>query len=309
MRVLVTGGAGFIGSNLVDRLLAHGHQVFVVDDLSFGKLTNLDDARAEGGVHFHQFDVRSPGMRDVVTRTQPEVVCHLAAQGAVPRSVAEPIYDAEVNVIGLLNVLEACVVAGVRKVVFASSGGTIYGPQAELPVAETAVGVPGSPYGITKLAAEHYLRFFRSEHGLDFTSLALANVYGPRQDPYGEAGVVAIFSAKIVDGEAPTIFGTGEFTRDYVYVDDVAHAFVLALDKGSGETFNVGTGLGTSVNDLFETLARVAGSSLKAEYGPPRPGDIPHSALDPSKARDGLGWQPWTTLEDGLRDTIAWFKR
>jgi UDP-glucose 4-epimerase len=309
MRTAVTGGAGFIGSVLTDRLLAHGNEVLVVDDLSTGHLANLTEARREGKVKFHRFDIRSDGVRELFSQWRPEVVFHLAAQGSVPASVADPLHDAHVNSIGLLRVLDACVATGVRKVVFSSSGGTIYGPQDDLPVLETAVGRPMSPYGITKRSSEDYLRFYRSEHGLDFMSLALANVYGPRQDPRGEAGVVAIFANKLVRGEAPTINGTGEDTRDYVYVEDVAHAFVRAGEHGSGETVNIGTGRETSANTLFKVMAEAAGHKGEAEYGPPRPGDIPRSALDPRKAAKVLDWKPWTPLAEGVKQTIAWFAR
>lgn len=307
MRVVVTGGAGFIGSMLTDRLLAHGNEVLVVDDLSTGHLANLTEARREGKVKFHRFDIRSDGVRELFTQWRPEVVFHLAAQGSVPASVADPLNDAHVNIIGLLRVLDACVAVGVRKIVFSSSGGTIYGPQDDLPVAETAVGRPMSPYGITKRSSEDYLRFYRDEHGLDFMSLALANVYGPRQDPRGEAGVVAIFANKLVRGEAPTINGTGEDTRDYVFVEDVAHAFVRAGEHGSGETVNIGTGKETSVNKLFKQMAQAAGFTGEAEYGPPRPGDVPRNALDPRKALKVLEWKPWTPLAEGVKQTIAWF--
>lgn len=309
MRALVTGGAGFIGSAVADRLLAHGYDVYVIDDLSTGTLTNLGEARREGRVKFHRFDIRSEGVREMFMQTRPEVVLHLAAQGSVPTSVSDPIRDAQINAIGLLRVLDACVAAGTRKIVFASSGGTIYGPQDSFPIPETATGRPASPYGITKRTGEDYLRFFRAEHGLEFTSLALANVYGPRQDPQGEAGVVAIFASKLIAGQPPTIYGTGDDTRDYVYVSDVAHAFVKACDAGSGETINIGTARETSVNELFKLMAEAAGYAGEASYGPPRPGDLPRNALDPSKAAKILDWRPWTSLSDGLRETVAWFRR
>lgn len=308
MRCFVTGGAGFIGSTVTDRLLAHGHEVIAVDDLSTGSLVNLEEARREGNLRFNRFDIRSAGMRELLAQTRPDVVLHLAAQVSVARSVADPLTDAQINVIGLLNVLQASVEAGARKVVFASSGGTIYGPQKKLPIPETARGVPASPYGISKRIAEDYLRVYREHHDLDFTSLALANVYGPRQDPHGEAGVVAIFSERLLRGEPPTIFGTGEVTRDYVYVDDVAHAFVLALERGSGETVNVGTGEQTSVNELFRIMAEEAGFRDEPVYGPPRAGDLPRNALDPRKAARVLGWEPWTDVPEGVRQTMDWFR-
>ena len=308
MRVLVTGGAGFIGSTIVDGLLAYDHEVYVVDDMSSGKLANLEDARREGGVVFHRYDIASEAVGDLFEQVKPETVLHLAAQASVPASVSDPVYDAQVNIIGLLRILDASVACGARKIVFSSSGGTIYGPQDELPVPETAIGRPSSPYGITKRTSEDYLRFYRSEYGLDFMSLALANVYGPRQDPHGEAGVVAIFAKKLNSGEAPTINGTGEQTRDFVYVQDVAHAFVRAVDNGSGETVNIATGIETTINELYLIMAEAAGFTGEPNRGPERQGDIFRSALDPRKAKDVLGWEPWTTLDDGLPQTIDWFK-
>lgn len=309
MRLLVTGGSGFVGSAVTDRLLAHGHEVYVVDDLSTGKLANLGEARREGNLKFHRFDICSDGITELFLQARPEVVLHLAAQGSVPVSVGRPAHDANINIIGLLRVLEACVTAETRKVVFAQSGGAMYGPQTDLPVKETTRGEPSSPYGITKHTAEHYLRFFFHHHGLDFMSLALANVYGPRQDPFGEAGVVAIFASKLLAGEAPTINGTGEDTRDYVFVGDVADAFVRAVDRGSAETVNIATGLETSVQMLYERMASAAGFTGQPVHGPPRPGDVPRSCLDPSKAAEVLGWRPWTTLQEGVEQTLAWFRK
>lgn len=307
MRTLVTGGAGFIGSAVVDRLLSHGHEVYVVDNLSTGRLSNLDEARREAKPKFHRFDICTDGIREILEQALPEVVFHLAAQGSVPRSVSDPVLDAQVNVIGLVRVLEACRATGVRKIVNAQTGGAMYGPQTDFPVKETAVGRPASPYGITKRVAEDYLRFYRTEYGLDFVSLALSNVYGPRQDSLGESGVVAIFASKIMSGEAPTINGTGEDTRDYVYVEDVAHAFVRAADAGSGVTMNIGTGVETSTNELYKHMAEAAGFDGQPVYGPPRPGDVPRSSIDPSKAAEVLDWRPWTTLSEGVRQTLAWF--
>jgi UDP-glucose 4-epimerase len=307
MRTLVTGGAGFIGSAVVDSLAANGHDVYVVDDLSSGRLANFEEARRQGETKFHRFDIRDERLGELFEQVRPEVVCSLAAQPSVPASVADPVHDADVNVLGLLRLLDACVATGVRKIVHASSGGTIYGPQKKLPVRETARGRPISPYGISKHAGEDYLRFYASEHGLEFTSLALANVYGPRQDPHGESGVVAIFATKLVRGQAPRIDGSGDQTRDFVFVDDVAHAFVRACEAGSGETVNIGTGVETSINELYRLMAAAAGFTEAAIYGPARPGDVLHSALDPSKAAKVLGWKSWTTLPEGLRRTIDWF--
>jgi UDP-glucose 4-epimerase len=309
MRVLVTGGAGFIGSTVVETLAAHGNDVYVVDNLSSGRLANLDDARRQGPTKFHRFDVRSERLAELFAQVQPEIVVNLAAQPSVPASVSDPVLDADVNVVGLVRVLQACVAAGVRKIVQASSGGTIYGTQSKLPVGEKAKGRPVSPYGITKRVGEDYLRFYSEEHGLDFTSLALANVYGPRQDPHGEAGVIAIFASRLVRGEVPRIDGSGEQTRDFVFVEDVAHAFVLAAERGSGETINIGTGHETSVSELFKLMAEAADYTGEPVHGPARPGDLMRNALDPSKAAKVLDWKPWTTLADGVRRTIEWFAR
>lgn len=309
MRTLVTGGAGFLGAAVVEALNAQGHEVYVVDDLSSGELANLTDVRKRGHVQFHRFDIRSERLGELFTQVKPEVVLHVAAQPSVPDSVADPVRDAEVNVVGLIRVLDACVTAGVRKVVYTSSGGTIYGAQRKYPIPETAKGRPESPYGITKRAGEDYLRFYQQKHGLDFTSLAPANIYGPRQDAHGESAVVARFATKLVRGEAPTINGTGKQTRDFVYVIDAADAFAKACDAGSGETVNIGTGIETTINDLYQRMADAAGYTGEVLRGPERPGDLKRNVLDPAKAEKVLGWKPWTTLAEGLRSTIAWFDR
>lgn len=312
MKVLVTGGAGFIGSTLVDRLLAEGHAVDVVDDLSTGSLANLAEARAERNheLTVHQLDVRSPEVIELLVRRTPEVVFHLAAQADVRVSVARPVFDAEVNIVGSLNVIEGARRAGSRKVVFASSGGTIYGDPdpADLPVTEAHPQQPVSPYGVAKKAVGDYLHAYRVLHGLEFAALALANVYGPRQDPHGEAGVVAIFAGKLLAGESCTIFGDGRQTRDFVYVDDVVDAFVRAASKGSGVLCNIGTATETSVLRLYEVMAEAAGRAGTAPaFAPARPGELARSALDPARARLHLGWAPWTTLEDGAASVLAWF--
>lgn len=309
----MTGGAGFLGSNLVDRLLAEGHEVDVLDDLSSGSLANLAEARADrtARLTFHQIDVRDPQIVDVIARRAPEVVFHLAAQIDVRVSVERPAYDAEVNVIGTINVLEGARAAGARKVVFASSGGTIYGdvPASRLPVKESQAQSPLSPYGVSKKVALDYLNVYRELHGLEFTALALANVYGPRQDPHGEAGVVAVFAGRLLADEPCTIYGDGEQTRDYVYVDDVIDACVRAATRGGGLLVNVGTGVETSVNDLYATIARAAGVDRPAATAAMRPGELPRSALDPGRAAIHLGWRPWTSLEEGTARVLDWFKR
>lgn len=308
MKALVTGGAGFIGSTLVDRLLAEGHHVDVVDDLSSGSLANLADARAArtGRLNVHQLDIRDPAVVELVARREPEVVFHLAAQADVRVSVARPVFDAEVNVIGSLNVLEGARAAGARKVVFASSGGTIYGDPdpADLPVKESHPQQPVSPYGVAKKVVGDYLHAYRELHELEYVALALANVYGPRQDPHGEAGVVAIFAGLLLDGKPCTVFGDGGQTRDFVFVDDVVDAFVRAADRGSGLLANIGTGVETSVNQLYAAMAAAAGVDEPARHAPPRPGELARSSLDPGRAELHLGWRPWTDLDTGVRAVI-----
>jgi UDP-glucose 4-epimerase len=312
VKALVTGGAGFIGSTLVDRLLAEGHAVDVVDNLSSGSLANLADARADRNheLTIHQMDIRDAELTDLMARRQPEVVFHLAAQLDVRVSVARPQYDAEVNLVGGLNVLEAARAAGARKVVFASSGGTIYGDvdPKDLPVRESHPRRPLSPYGVSKSAFGDYLAAYRELHQLEYTALALANVYGPRQDPHGEAGVVAIFAGRLLKGEPCTIFGEGTQTRDYVYVDDVVDAFVRAADKGGGLLMNIGTGVETSVNELYTTMAEAAGVSDAAVRAPARAGELERSALDVGRAGIQLGWKPWTALPTGVSEVLRWFK-
>ncbi|MBV8960456.1 MAG: NAD-dependent epimerase/dehydratase family protein [Actinobacteria bacterium] len=311
MRTLVTGGAGFIGSTLVDRLLAEGHSVDVIDDLSTGNLANLADARTQRDrVTFHQIDIRSEDVIDVIARRHAEVVFHLAAQADVRVSVARPGYDAEINVVGSLNVIEGARQGGAQKVVFASSGGTIYGdpPPSALPIKESHPQQPLSPYGVAKKAVTDYLVAYRELYAMEFTSLALANVYGPRQDPHGEAGVVAIFAGKLLAGEPCTIFGDGKQTRDFVYVDDVVDAFARAATKGGGLVLNIGTGAETSVNHLYVTMAGVAGVSEPALSAPARAGELLRSALDPGRAAIHLGWKPWTTLSEGTGAVLDWFR-
>jgi UDP-glucose 4-epimerase len=312
VRALVTGGAGFIGSTLVDRLLAEGHAVDVVDDLSTGSLANLADARASQPAEFsfHQLDLRSPEIVELMSRRPPDIVFHLAAQMDVRVSVARPAYDAEINLLGGINVLEGARQAGVRKVVFASSGGTIYGDvdPADIPIRESHPQHPVSPYGVAKKAFGDYLFAYRELHDVEFTALALANVYGPRQNPHGEAGVVAIFAGRLLSGEPCTIFGDGSQTRDYVYVDDVVDAFARAATRGDGLLINVGTGVETSVTDLYDTMAATAGVTRRATFAAARPGELQRSCLDPGRASIHLGWKPWTTLEQGATAVIDWFR-
>ena len=311
MRALVTGGAGFIGSTLVDRLLADGHAVDVVDDLSTGSRENLSEAAASAGNQLvvHEHDVADGATAELVASLRPEVVFHLAAQADVRVSVADPAHDAEVNLLGSLRVMDGARAAGARKVVFASSGGTIYGAPdgADLPVDETYPLGPVSPYGMAKAAAGEYLRVYRELYGLDFTALALANVFGPRQDPLGEAGVVAIFAGRLLAGEACTVYGDGNQTRDFVYVDDVVDAFVRSIDRASGLLLNIGSGEETSVRDLYDLMASRAGVEAPPNHEPARAGELARSALDPGLARRELGWEPATSLADGVDGVLAWF--
>ncbi len=311
LRCLVTGGAGFIGSNLVDRLLAEGHEVDVVDDLSTGALSNLAEARASGGsFRFHNLDIRDERLTELVQRRRFDVIFHLAAQISVKASVDRPVFDAEVNVIGSLAVLEAARQAKVRKVVYAASGGTLYGEPdgSDLPIGEHLPHAPLSPYGVSKAAPIGYMATYRKLHGLEFTALALANVYGPRQSPHGEAGVVAIFAERLLQGETCTIFGDGEHSRDYVFVDDVVDAFARAARRGGGLVLNIGTGLETTTNHLYEVVAAAAGSSAAPKHGPERPGDLRRNSLDPDRASIHLGWKPWTTLEKGAAAVLEYFR-
>ncbi len=308
---MVTGGAGFIGSHLCDRLLAEGHRVIAVDDLSTGRIANLSESRGYGKEFtFFNMDLRADGLLSLFERHRPEVVMHLGAQSSVAVSMEDPVRDASVNAMGSLNVLECARRSGARKVVYAASGGTLYGDPRKLPVKETALGGgrPVSPYGVSKKVVLDYLSFYERYHGIEWTALALANVYGPRQDPNGEAGVIAIFASAMLAGTAPTIFGDGNQTRDYVFVDDVVHAFALAADRGSGRLVNIGTAVETSVNGLYRMLAELTGFGAEPARGAPRAGDLRRSVLEISLAEEALGWRPWTHLEDGLGETVAYLK-
>jgi UDP-glucose 4-epimerase len=309
VRTLVTGGAGFIGSHLVDRLLAEGHGVDVVDDLSTGSLANLAEARRAakaGSLRFHHLDIRSPDLVELIVTRRPEVIFHLAAQADVRVSVESPVLDAEVNIVGSLRVLEGARAVPSRKVVFAASGGTLYGEvdPADLPVRESHPHRPLSPYGASKKAVFDYLACYRDLFAIEFTALALANVYGPRQDPQGEAGVVAIFAGNLVGGRPSTIYGDGKQTRDFIYVDDVVDAFSRAATRGGGLLLNVGTGHEVSVVDLYTTMADVAAVEIPVHFAPPRPGELKRSALDPGRAEIHLGWTAWTDLQTGVAQVI-----
>ncbi len=305
MRILVTGGAGFIGSHLADRLTGDGHEVAVADDLSGGDEANLTGA----GAVFHRVDVTTPEFADLAAAWAPEVVCHLAAQISVRDSVTDPVRDAMVNVVGTVNVLEAAHRCGARKVVFASSV-AVYGVPDALPVPAGAAFGPRSPYAAAKLSCETYLATYRALHGLDYTTLTLANVYGPRQRPDGEAGVVAIFADALLRGVPTKVFGDGTQTRDYVYVGDVVDAFARACGgPGGGHRFNIGTGILTSDLELHSLVAEAVGAPGQPVPAPPRPGDVPAMAVDPAAARAGLGWAAGTSLRDGIKATVEWLRR
>jgi UDP-glucose 4-epimerase len=308
-KVLVTGGAGFIGSHVADAYLRAGHEVFVVDDLSSGKRANVSDDAT-----FVQADIGSPEVADLIRREEFDLVNNHAAQIDVRISVADPRRDAATNLDGLLNLLEAAREAGTRRFIHVSSGGVVYGEPEIRPTPETYPKLPLSPYGVTKLAGEYYLNYYRRVHGLEYVALRYSNVFGPRQDPHGEAGVIAIFCSRLLSGEGLTIFGDGEQTRDYVYVHDVVAANMLASqmrlpDTPAGTTpgldewaFNVGTGVGTSVNRLADLLERIAEATPAREYRSERPGELRHSTLDASKLGT-RGWAPSRTLSEGLKET------
>jgi UDP-glucose 4-epimerase len=302
VRILLTGGAGFIGSHVAGRLLERGHEVAVVDDLSTGKRWNVPD-----GAEFYETDIRN-GCTRVFEEFAPEAMCHQAAQMDVRRSVREPDFDAEVNVLGTVRLLENCTRYGVDRVVFASTGGAVYGEQEAFPATEDHPQYPVSPYGVSKLAGERYLHFYNAQYGLPYAALRYANVYGPRQDPHGEAGVVAVFCGNVAAEKPSTINGTGEQTRDYVYVDDVARANVLALEQDPPPgAYNIGTGIETSVNRLYGLLQDIRGEYLPPRHGPGKPGEQLRSCVDHSRATRLLGWRPEVGLADGLGETLRSF--
>ncbi|MEU7695203.1 NAD-dependent epimerase/dehydratase family protein [Microbispora hainanensis] len=302
MRALVTGGAGFIGSTLVDRLLADGHEVAVVDDLSSGNVRNPD-------APLHVMDVRDPALAELAERWRPEVVCHLAAQISVRRSVADPVTDARVNIEGTVNVLEAARRAGARKIVYASSV-AVYGRPAVIPVPGDAHTDPRSPYAASKLGGELYLATYRALYGLEYTTLVLSNVYGPRQSPEGEAGVVAIFTDALLAGKPTVVFGDGSQTRDYVFVEDVVDGFARACGpRGDGRRVNLGTGVQTTDRELHRLIAAAAGAPDEPGFEPPRLGDLPAMAVDPAPAYEALGWRPRHDLPTGLKATVEWARQ
>jgi UDP-glucose 4-epimerase len=302
MRVLITGGAGFIGSQIADAHVARGDEVVVVDSLAAGRREFVP-----GGARFYQTDIRDPSMREIFERERPHLVNHHAAQASVSASVRDPIFDADVNVLGTIRLAALAVEFGAEHFIFASTGGALYGEPDRLPADESTPILPLSPYGCAKSVAEAYLALFGRMNGLRACCLRYANVYGPRQDPHGEAGVVAIFARALLDGKPATIFGDGEQTRDFVFVDDVVRANLLAADRRIEGAFNIGTGQGTSVNSIYRTMVRLTRSTAAPVYGPPRPGDVRHITLAASAAARHLGWTPATSLEAGLAATAAWF--
>ena len=305
MRILVTGGAGFIGSHVVDAYIAAGHEVAVLDNFSTGREDNVN-----GSAVVHRVDLRDqPQVEKAVASFRPELVNHHAAQSEVPKSVADPTYDAQVNIIGGLNLLKSSVDHGVRKVIFSSTGGALYGEPDMVPADEEHPVRPLSPYGTSKLAFEQYLGTFRRTFGLEHTILRYANIYGPRQDFHAEEGrVIAIFASRMLAGKAVTVDGTGEQSRDMLYIGDAATANLAALDRGSGGTFHISSGIAVSINDLYRKLALLTGYTDFPHYGPPRKGDVYHIALDNSRALRDLGWEPQVELEEGLSRTVDYFR-
>jgi UDP-glucose 4-epimerase len=305
MRTMVTGGAGFIGSNLVDALLERGDDVTVLDDISTGRRENLSDALA-AGAQLAEVDLRDgPAVSDLVERAGPEVVFHLGAQVDVRKSVADPAFDSAVNVGGTVNLLSAAHAHGIRRVVNASTGGAIYGEAKTIPAGEDHPVSPEAPYGLSKFCAESYCLLFQRLHGLSTVSLRFGNVYGPRQDPLGEAGVIAIYCGRVLEGGRPIVFGDGLQTRDYVHVADIVRANLLAAESDAGGAFNIGRGEEITVLDLVEALAPFASGDFEPDFRPERPGEVRHIALDASRARSEFGWEPRVGLEDGLEQTLA----
>lgn len=300
---LITGGAGFVGSHLADRLLADGDDVVVIDNLSSGSRENLD-----GSVNFYEMDIQDPKISAIFEKERPDFVFHLAAQIDVRKSVENPIDDAKINLLGTLNVLETAAKSGVKKVIFASTGGAIYGEAEIIPTPEGHYAQPLSPYGIHKLAAEKSMFFYKKVKGLDYTVLRMSNIYGPRQNAKGEAGVMAIFLSKLLGGEQPYINGSGNQTRDYVFVKDVTRAFVLARNETKSNIFNIGTGVETNVNEVYEKLVAEMGLEVPKMYAPAKPGEQERSCLSCARADSELNWKPEYDIDRGIRETVQWFK-
>ncbi len=304
MKVIVTGGAGFIGSHIVDILIENNYKVAVIDNLSSGKPGNVNK-KAE----LYKADIKSRETTLILRKEKPDYIIHEAAQISVSASVRDPLFDAETNITGSLNLLEFARLNGVKKFIFASSGGTVYGEPDKFPVTEKFPLQACSPYGISKMAVEYYIRFYSREYKLNYTALRYSNVYGPRQDPHGEAGVVAIFSRSLLSGKAPVINGDGKYVRDYVYCKDVARANLLALESRYRGSLNIGTGRGVDVNELYKVIAETAGFKGKAAHGPARPGDIRKNILGAAEAKKALKWEPETCLEEGIKETLEYFKK
>ncbi|HJW68208.1 MAG TPA: SDR family oxidoreductase [Candidatus Binatia bacterium] len=303
MKILVTGGAGFIGSHVVDACVAAGHDVLVVDNLCTGKRENLNPK-----ARFHELDILDARTADLIRDERPDVLNHHAAQMDVRRSVADPLFDARTNILGTIALLEASRQAGVKKVLFVSSGGAVYGEQETFPAPETHQTWPVSPYGVSKRSGELYCHFYLAEYRMPFVALRYANVYGPRQDPHGEAGVVAIFSGKMLRGEPVTVNGDGKQTRDYVFVGDVARMSVLALERDATGPVNIGTGIETDVNQLAALLREVSGGRSEIRHGPAKSGEQRRSVVDIRRAADVFGWRPEVSLRDGLTRTVEFFR-
>jgi UDP-glucose 4-epimerase len=303
MKILITGGAGFIASQVQDAYLSLGHEVAVLDNLVTGNRKNLHPKS-----RFYEMDIRSPEVEKVFREFQPEAVSHHAAQMDVRRSVADPVYDCEVNGLGTLNLLENARKHGSRKFIFASSGGAVYGEQEAFPAGEGHPTNPASPYGISKLLGDKYLQFYQAAYGIEAVSLRYANVYGPRQNPHGEAGVVAIFIAKLLQGEIPTVNGDGLQTRDYVFVADVVRANVLALEKGRNGIYNIGTGTETSVVEIYQNLAAILEVKQPPRHGPAKPGEQRRSVISAKKIEKQWGWKPEYSLSEGLKKTVEFFR-
>lgn len=305
MRIIVTGGAGFIGSNVVNRFIDLGHEVGIVDNLVTGKAENIDQRAT-----FYNVDITDrPALQQVFDAFKPQIVDHHAAQIDVRKAVADPVYDANINVLGGLNVIQAAMQTGIEKFIYASTGGAVYGNPEFIPCTENHVIRPVSPYGVSKHVLEHYLELFGILDGLRYTVLRYANVFGPRQDPKGEAGVNAIFTGMMLQGQTPTIFGQGDKTRDYVFVGDVVEANVLALDRGEGEIVNIGTGIQTTDQEVYDAIAAAVGFDKPANYSAERKGEVRHIALDASRAQQVLGWEPRVGFREGARLTVEYNRR
>ncbi len=305
MKVLVTGGAGFIGSHIVEMLIDEGYEIVIVDNLSSGYERNIHEKAT-----FYNLDIQDNELESVIVKEKPDYVCHQAAQKDVRLSVSDPILDAKINILGTINILQNSIKHGIKKVVFASTGGAIYGEQDAFPAPETHPLKPICPYGITKLAVENYLYYYKTLYDLDYAALRYSNVYGPRQDPHGEAGVVAIFAEKMLSNEHPVINGTGEQTRDFVYVKDVAKANLLALQDRSSETvFNIGVGIETSVNELFNHLKDILNPSVEEKHAPAKEGEQQRSVIECIRAKEVLGWTPQISIREGLQQTCEYFSK